>query len=87
MNRFNERRQILKAFGLLLSETNTMLRNLTDGVVKKSLHMKGKAIDVRLTDISLQTLRQASLDLRLGGVGYYPSSDFLHLDTGHFRSW
>ncbi len=68
-------------------ETNTMLRDSTDGVAKKSLHMKGKAIDVRLTDISLKTLRQAGLDLRLGGVGYYPNSDFLHLDTGRFRSW
>jgi uncharacterized protein YcbK (DUF882 family) len=68
-------------------ETNAMLRNSTDGVARKSLHMKGRAIDVRLTDVSLKTLRQAGLDLRLGGVGYYPNSNFVHLDTGRIRSW
>ena len=68
-------------------ETNTMLRSSTNGVAKKSLHMKGKAIDVRLTDVSLKTLHQAGLDLRCGGVGYYPSSDFVHLDTGRVHSW
>jgi uncharacterized protein YcbK (DUF882 family) len=68
-------------------ETNAMLRSSTDGVAKGSLHMKGKAIDVRLTDISLKKLHQTSLDLQLGGVGYYPKSDFVHLDTGRIRKW
>lgn len=68
-------------------ETNAMLRSSTGGVAKGSLHMKGQAIDVRLTDVSLKTLHQAGLDLRLGGVGYYPKSNFVHLDTGRVRSW
>jgi uncharacterized protein YcbK (DUF882 family) len=67
--------------------TNEMLRNKTDGVAKHSLHMRGQAIDVRLTDVSTKKLRQAALDLRLGGVGYYPKSDFVHLDTGNVRAW
>jgi uncharacterized protein YcbK (DUF882 family) len=68
-------------------ETNEMLRTSTDGVAEKSLHMAGKAIDVRLPDIPLKILRQAGLGLCRGGVGYYPTSNFVHLDTGHFRSW
>lgn len=68
-------------------ETNAMLRSSTDGVAKQSLHMKGKAIDVRLTGVSLKSLHRAGLDLGLGGVGYYPKSDFVHLDTGRVRSW
>lgn len=68
-------------------DTNAMLRRSTDGVAEKSLHMTGRAIDVRLTDVTLNQLRQAGLDLKLGGVGYYPDSNFIHIDTGRFRSW
>ena len=67
--------------------TNAMLRNLTDGVAKRSLHMQGKAIDVRMNDVPTASLRKAALNLRRGGVGHYPQSDFVHLDTGRFRSW
>lgn len=67
--------------------TNEMLRRTTDGVAKLSLHMQGRAIDVRLTDVTTKKLRQAALDLRRGGVGYYPESDFVHLDTGRVRTW
>jgi uncharacterized protein YcbK (DUF882 family) len=49
--------------------------------------MKGQAIDIRLADVSLPKLRQAALDVRLGGVGYYPASDFVHVDTGRVRMW
>ena len=73
--------------GFRSPETNAMLRSQTDGVATRSLHMKGKAIDVRLTDIPTQALREAALALRRGGVGYYPKSNFIHLDTGRFRSW
>jgi len=64
-----------------------MLRKTSDGVAKKSLHMVGKAIDVRLADIELSRLREAALTLNAGGVGYYPKSNFVHLDTGRPRQW
>ncbi|MFN2316619.1 MAG: YcbK family protein, partial [Gemmatimonadales bacterium] len=52
-----------------------------------SLHMQGRAIDIRLPDVPLVRLRAAALSLRKGGVGYYPSSNFVHVDTGRVRSW
>ena len=67
--------------------TNAMLRGQSGGVASKSLHMKGQAIDVRLTDVASSDLRDAAIALRRGGVGYYRKSDFVHLDTGRFRTW
>ena len=67
--------------------TNEMLRHHSEGVAAGSLHMKGQAIDIRLGDVPLRALRQAALDARRGGVGYYPSSDFVHVDTGRVRRW
>jgi uncharacterized protein YcbK (DUF882 family) len=67
--------------------TNEMLRNSTSGVAKKSFHMSGQAIDIRLTDISTSKLRDAATSLGVGGVGYYAASDFLHVDTGPARQW
>jgi uncharacterized protein YcbK (DUF882 family) len=67
--------------------TNRMLRRASTGVARRSLHTRGKAIDVRLTDIDTAKLRDAALALRRGGVGYYRKSDFVHLDTGRVRSW
>lgn len=67
--------------------TNEMLRQRSGGVAKRSLHMQGKAIDVRLTDAATRDLRQVALDLARGGVGYYAKSDFVHLDTGRVRWW
>jgi uncharacterized protein YcbK (DUF882 family) len=49
--------------------------------------MDGKAIDVRLGDVPLAKLRKAALARRRGGVGYYPASDFVHVDTGRVRYW
>ena len=68
-------------------KTNQMLRQSTDGVAEGSLHMQGRAIDVRLTDIPTTGLHRAARDLARGGVGYYPRSDFIHLDTGSPRFW
>ncbi len=68
-------------------ETNEMLRRNGGGVAKGSLHLQGKAIDVRLTDADTRDLRQAGLDLAGGGVGYYSKSNFVHLDTGRVRRW
>jgi uncharacterized protein YcbK (DUF882 family) len=57
------------------------------GVAKKSLHMQGRAIDVRLKGCSCATLRDLALAAKRGGVGYYARSDFVHVDTGSFRTW
>ncbi|WP_107851394.1 DUF882 domain-containing protein [Oceanimonas marisflavi] len=67
--------------------TNAMLRRTSSGVAKKSYHMKGQAIDLRMPGVELSQLRQAARKLAVGGVGYYPSSNFVHLDTGPVRSW
>lgn len=67
--------------------TNEMLRRRGAGVAKRSMHLEGKAIDVRLTDARTRDLRQASIELSRGGVGYYERSNFVHLDTGRVRRW
>ncbi len=67
--------------------TNEMLRHRSEGVAAGSLHMKGQAIDIRLGDVALAHLRQAALETGRGGVGYYPASDFVHVDTGRVRKW
>jgi len=73
--------------GYRSATTNAMLRRVSRNVAKRSLHTTGKAIDVRLTDIDTEALRDAVLALKLGGVGYYRKPDFVHLDTGRVRSW
>ncbi len=67
--------------------SNAMLVATTDGVSSHSLHMEGKAIDVRLAGVALGRLRDLALARQAGGVGYYPASDFVHLDVGRVRSW
>jgi len=68
-------------------KSNQMLRSSSNGVAKKSLHLKGKAIDIRLSDLPTKELRDVALSLKSGGVGYYAQSDFVHIDTGRVRSW
>lgn len=68
-------------------KTNDMLRKKGHGVAKRSMHMQGKAIDVRLTDADTRDLRTVGIELARGGVGYYSKSDFVHLDTGRVRRW
>ena len=68
-------------------ETNAMLRKKSNGVARKSQHLEGKAIDVRLRGLDTRRLQQVALDLKLGGVGYYEKSDFVHVDTGRVRRW
>jgi uncharacterized protein YcbK (DUF882 family) len=67
--------------------TNSDLRLASSGVAKKSFHTKGKAIDFRIPGREVRDIRKVALKMRLGGVGYYPDSDFVHLDTGPFRTW
>lgn len=67
--------------------TNAMLHENSSGVATRSLHMDGRAIDIRVTGVALETLRDAALNMQAGGVGYYPASDFIHVDTGRVRRW
>jgi uncharacterized protein YcbK (DUF882 family) len=67
--------------------TNARLRESGHGVAKHSYHIKGMAIDIRLSDHRLRDLHRAALSLKAGGVGYYPASDFVHVDTGPVRHW
>lgn len=71
-------------------KTNAMLRSrggAHSGVASGSLHQVGKAIDIRLPGVKLADLHRAARSLKLGGVGYYPSSNFVHVDTGRVRYW
>ncbi len=68
-------------------KTNAMLNKKSNGVAKKSLHMQGKAIDIRLPRYDTRKLRQAAMSLNAGGVGYYERSNFIHMDVGRVRSW
>jgi uncharacterized protein YcbK (DUF882 family) len=68
-------------------KTNQMLQSNTSGVAKRSLHMQGKAIDIRICSCDLERLRRCAVSLKAGGVGYYPKSNFIHVDTGRVRYW
>jgi uncharacterized protein YcbK (DUF882 family) len=68
-------------------QTNARLRERGAGVAKHSLHMEGRAIDVRIAGVDCAALSARALDLKRGGVGYYRASNFVHLDTGAVRTW
>lgn len=68
-------------------KTNAMLRKTTSGVAKNSFHMYGQAIDIRIPGYSTSKIRHLARELKAGGVGYYPRSDFVHVDTGNVRTW
>ena len=73
--------------GYRTSSTNESLRARTAGVAKNSLHIQAEAIDLRMPGIDTLKLRMAALSLARGGVGYYPHSDFIHVDVGRVRQW
>jgi len=73
--------------GYRTPSTNESLRAHTTGVARNSLHIQAEAIDLRMPGVDTFKLRQAALALRRGGVGYYPHSDFIHVDTGRVRQW
>ncbi len=71
-------------------ETNALLATYTSGVAKRSYHMQGKAIDIRIPGVSTNHIHNCAMSLQacgVGGVGYYPESDFVHIDTGPVRTW
>lgn len=67
--------------------TNTEMREHSRGVAKQSYHTKGQAMDFHIEGIQLSNIRKAALKMRAGGVGYYPRSNFVHIDTGPVRTW
>jgi uncharacterized protein YcbK (DUF882 family) len=68
-------------------KTNAMLARASQAVSRRSLHMQGRAIDLRVPGYDLPELRATALHLHLGGVGYYPASGFVHVDVGRVRWW
>lgn len=68
--------------------SNAALRSVDpEGVARHSFHMEGKAVDLRIPGVQLSKLHRAALSLRAGGVGYYPESNFVHVDVGPVRRW
>jgi uncharacterized protein YcbK (DUF882 family) len=68
-------------------KTNTLLRKRGNGAAKKSYHIKGQAVDIRLPGYKTSVLRRAAFELKKGGVGYYPKRRFVHIDVGPVRYW
>ena len=73
--------------GYRSAQTNAALRRHSSGVAEHSLHLQGRAIDVRLPGVPTSRLRELALGMGRGGVGFYPQSDFVHLDNGRVRHW
>jgi len=73
--------------GYRSTKTNNLLRKRSKGVAKKSMHTSGKAVDIRLPGRKLDNLLTAAVELKRGGVGYYPDADFIHVDVGRVRYW
>ena len=73
--------------GYRSKRTNARLRENNKGVAKRSLHIYGKAADIRLPAVGIEKLRRAAYELQNGGVGYYPKSNFVHIDVGRVRFW
>jgi uncharacterized protein YcbK (DUF882 family) len=73
--------------GYRSAQSNAKLRRKSKNVASRSLHMQGKAIDVRLPNVGTKSLWRAAVKLRAGGVGYYPRPQFVHIDTGRVRYW
>jgi uncharacterized protein YcbK (DUF882 family) len=67
--------------------TNATLAANSNGVATRSLHMQGRAIDIRVAGVALTQLRDSAVAMQAGGVGFYPGPDFIHVDTGRVRRW
>jgi uncharacterized protein YcbK (DUF882 family) len=86
-NKLGSRNAFQVISGYRSPKSNAMMHGNSSGVAKKSMHMEGRAIDIRLSDVALSHLHNAALALNSGGVGYYPESQFVHIDTGKIRHW
>lgn len=85
--RLDSRETIHIISGYRSPASNQLLRKTSSGVAKHSLHMDGKAMDLRVPGRDLSLVRKTALALKAGGVGYYPDSNFVHVDTGRVRFW
>lgn len=86
-NQFGGDNEIHVVSGFRSPEYNSLLKEKGRGVANHSLHLLGKAIDFFIPRVSLKNLRTAALSLQYGGVGYYPHTGFVHIDSGNFRTW
>jgi uncharacterized protein YcbK (DUF882 family) len=86
-NKFGGDREIHIISGFRSPEYNALLVRSGRRAARNSLHMQGRAVDLRIAGIHHKAVRQAALELGYGGVGYYPRSKFVHLDSGPFRTW
>lgn len=85
--RLETRQPVQIISGYRSPRTNAALHEASSGVATHSLHMEGEAMDIRIPGVELSRLRDAALSLKLGGVGFYPGSDFVHVDVGRVRHW
>jgi len=86
-SRLDTQAPFLVISGYRSPETNAMLHRESEGVATNSLHLQGQAIDIRVPDRPLASVHNVALAMQAGGVGYYPHSDFVHVDVGRVRRW
>lgn len=86
-NRVQNDRPIEIISGYRSPTTNGRLASETTGVAKNSYHMKGMALDLRMSGTPLPRIYKTALNMHRGGVGYYPDSQFVHIDVGPLRTW
>lgn len=94
LDQLHDLKQILglsQPFGIICGYrsplTNAKLHAERKGVANNSFHMYGRAVDIRIERFDLRRIHNAAIAMHRGGVGYYPESNFVHLDTGTFRTW
>ena len=84
---FNTNKPLYVISGYRSPSSNASLHDLSHSVAENSLHMQGKAVDIRIPGVSHRDLHKAALAMGSGGVGYYPKDGFIHIDTGRTRQW
>lgn len=85
--RLDTRETVQVISGYRSPKSNAALRKASSGVASRSLHMDGLAMDIRIRGVDLPRLRDAAWSIQGGGVGFYPGSDFVHVDVGRVRRW
>jgi uncharacterized protein YcbK (DUF882 family) len=87
LSRLESRETVQIISGYRSPQSNAALHVASSGVAVRSLHMEGKAFDLRIPGVPLARLRDIAWTLQGGGVGYYPGSNFVHVDVGRVRRW